>query len=167
MNFIKVILFASLGFHGFCVAGCKYEESSCYLTNLGLFEQKEKMISGDEYSHLMLNGKEIFKTKSAYMVLNDDNMGYFKNKQYVTIKLIISFVSFEPCLHNEYYGYCNKNIIADFSDKKPVFSNIFISDSGNSVINWVSWGKKNAIIVFEDGSRFKYENGRVERITGN
>jgi hypothetical protein len=79
------------------------------------------MISGDEYSHLMLNGKEIFKTKSAYMVLNDDNMGYFKNKQYVTIKLIISFVSFEPCLHNEYYGYCNKNIIADFSDKNLFF----------------------------------------------
>lgn len=163
MNFITITLFAILTFPIFCEAGCKHEENSCLLTNLGLLELQQST-SGDEYSYLILNGREIFKTKTAYMVFNDDSMGYFKNKDYVTIKFIISYVSLEPCKNKEYYGYCNKSVVIDFSGNKPVLSNSFISDSGNSVIDWVSWGKKNAIILFEDGSKFKYENNHVERI---
>lgn len=31
-------------------------------------------------------------------------------------------------------------------------------------LRWVSWGQKNSVIAFDDGSRFKYENGRVTMI---
>ncbi|HBC2003419.1 TPA: hypothetical protein M5M69_005036 [Citrobacter freundii] len=95
----------------------------------------------------------------------DDDMVFFKNNKYFTTKTIITYTLNERCLDRiEYQGFCSISVVLDFSGDKPVISNGFIPDSGNSVIDWVSWGKANAIIVFEDESKFKYMNGRVERV---
>lgn len=164
MSKIARYFFILLTFPTICIADCTRESSSCYPTRLGFLEQQSRAESSDDYSHLTLNGVEIYKTKTSYMVFTSDDDGFFKNKKYFTTKTIFSFIPDEPCRHKEYYGYCHVSVVLDFSGDKPVFSNEFISDSGNSVIDWVSWGKANAIIVFEDESKFKYMNGHVERV---
>ncbi|EDV9995361.1 hypothetical protein QE85_004534 [Salmonella enterica subsp. enterica] len=156
--------FMLLIFPTICFADCAREVTSCYLTKLGLLEQRSKEEARDGYSHLILNGVEIYKTKTPFMAFISDDEGVFKNKKYITTKTIFSFIPAEPCRHKEYYGYCRVSVVLDFSGDKPVISNEFISDSGSSVIDWVSWGKANTIIVFEDGSKFKYMNGHVERV---
>jgi hypothetical protein len=95
----------------------------------------------------------------------NNHMGFFKNNKYFTTKTVITYTLNERCLDKlEYKGFCSISVVLDFSGDKPVISNSFIPDSGNSVIDWVSWEKANAIIVFEDESKFKYMNGLVERI---
>ncbi|MFC3188831.1 hypothetical protein ACFOJF_01545 [Pseudocitrobacter faecalis] len=79
-------------------------------------------------------------------------------------KTVITFTSLDSCAGKD-YNYCSVSLVLDFSGDKPVISNGFTPDSGNSVIDWVSWGKANSIIMFEDLSRFKYANGHVERVT--
>jgi hypothetical protein len=149
------------------IADCEVEASHCYLTKLGFLEQQSKAISDDDYSHLTLNSLEIYKAKTDYISFIEDDVGIFKNKKYFMTKTIFTYTSNVSCHHEEYYGFCSYSVVLDFSGTKPILSDSFTPDSGNSVINWVSWGKKNAIIVFEDGSKFKYENSRVERVTGN
>jgi len=147
-----------------CLAHCTREANSCYPTRLGFLEQQSRATSSDGYSHLYLNGEEIYKSKTDLMTFTYEDSGIFKNKEYLTTKTIFSFIPDEPCRHKEYYGYCSVSVVLDFSGDKPVISNGFTPDSGNSVIDWVSWGKANAIIVFQDESKFKYEKGRVERV---
>ncbi|WP_237729584.1 hypothetical protein [Lelliottia amnigena] len=58
--------------------------------------------------------------------------------------------------------------IFDFSGKDIVISNEFYPrEVWNINLDWVSWGKKNSVIAFEDDSRFRYENGRVTMIDDN
>lgn len=147
-----------------CIADCEIEANQCYLTKLGFLEQQSKAISDDDYSHLTLNSFEIYKAKTDYMSFTNDDTGIFLDKKFFLTKTIITYTSNVPCHHKEYYGFCSYSVVLDFSGAKPILSNSFIPDSGNSVIHWISWGKKNAIIAFEDGSKFKYENGRVERL---
>ncbi|ECH6937048.1 TPA: hypothetical protein P5L69_004486, partial [Salmonella enterica subsp. enterica serovar Concord] len=124
--------FMLLIFPTICFADCAREVTSCYLTKLGLLEQRSKEEARDGYSHLALNGVEIYKTKTPFMAFISDDEGVFKNKKYITTKTIFSFIPAEPCRHKEYYGYCRVSVVLDFSGDKPVISNEFISDSGSS-----------------------------------
>ncbi|EIZ4351318.1 hypothetical protein ABG138_004419 [Salmonella bongori] len=164
MSKIAKYFFILLTFPTICLADCIREANSCYSTRLGLLERLSGAETSDGYSRLTLNGVEIYKKKADLITFTSDDDGFFKNKKYLTTKTIFSFTPDEPCRHKEYYGYCRVSVVLDFSGDKPIFSNEFISDSGSSVIDWISWGKANAIIVFEDGSKFKYMNGHVERV---
>ncbi|EDX3117334.1 hypothetical protein B6O77_004544 [Salmonella enterica subsp. enterica serovar Mississippi] len=164
MSKITNYVFMLLIFPAMCIADCTREAGSCYPTRLGFLEQQSRAESSDGYSHLTLNGVEIYRAKTDLMTFIYEDEVIFKSKDYLTTKTIFSFIPDEPCRHKEYYGYCSVSAVLDFSGDKPVISNGFTPDSGNSVIDWVSWGKANAIIVFQDESKFKYEKGRVERV---
>ena len=157
-------LFALLVFPIICAADCTLKANSCYPTRLGFLEQQPRSESNDDYSHLTLNGVEIYKARTSLITFFYDDVGIFKNNKYLVTKTIFTYTSDDPCSIKDYPGYCSVSVFLDFSGDKPVISNGFISDSGNSFIDWVSWGKANAIIVFEDESKFKYMNGHVERV---
>ncbi|HHW9082593.1 TPA: hypothetical protein ACU3A1_004695, partial [Salmonella enterica] len=106
--------FMLLIFPTICFADCAREVTSCYLTKLGLLEQRSKEEARDGYSHLTLNGVEIYKTKTPFMAFISDDEGVFKNKKYITTKTIFSFIPAEPCRHKEYYGYCRVSVVLDF-----------------------------------------------------
>jgi len=165
MNRISKVLLTLLVLPAISMADCSPTTTRCYHTKLGELKKITRAHSGDDYSYLTLNGVEIYKAKTDYMTFVYDDAGFFKNKKYLITKTIAEFTSNVPCTYKEYYGYCSESVVLDFSGDKPVISNAFIPDSGNSLIDWVSWGQKNAIIVFEDGSKFKYMNGHVERVT--
>ena len=158
-------IFTLLILPSMCIADCNLTANVCYPTRPGFLEQQSRAESRDSYSHLTLNGVEIYKSKTNLMTFIYEDAGIFKDEKYLTTKTIFSFIPDEPCRHKEYYGYCSVSVVLDFSGDKPVISNGFTPDSGNSVIDWVSWGKANAIIVFQDESKFKYEKGRVERVS--
>ncbi|ECY7447310.1 hypothetical protein ABG419_004520, partial [Salmonella enterica subsp. enterica] len=80
--------FMLLIFPTICFADCAREVTSCYLTKLGLLEQRSKEEARDGYSHLILNGVEIYKTKTPFMAFISDDEGVFKNKKYITTKTI-------------------------------------------------------------------------------
>jgi len=145
------------------MAGCGSNSSFCYYTKLGVLDQITRHASNSDYSYLTLNGVKIYNAKTDYMSF-DSQSGYFKNKKHIITKAVITFTLNEPCTYREYYGHCSVSVVLDFSGDKPVISNGFTPDSGNSVIDWVSWGKANAIIVFQDESKFKYEKGHVEHV---
>ena len=149
------------------ITDCIPNSLRCMNTALGLLEQKTKHDSGDEYSYLTLNGNEIYKAKTSYMVIDTgDSDGIFKGKEYLITKATISYISDDPCYADKPISHCDMNVILDLTSGNPVLSNEFFSDSGGgSRITWVSWGKANSIIVIDDELRFKYSNGHVERVT--
>src|SRR5690606_474612 len=126
-------------FPAICIADCNREADSCYPTRLGFLEQQSKAESGDDYSHLTLDGVEIYKAKTPYFSFLFDDAGVLKDNKYLVTKTIFSFISNETCKQREYVGYCRVSLVLDFSGDKPVISNGFTPDSGNSVIDWVSW----------------------------
>ena len=164
MKKITNYLFSFLPLPAVCMANCTLQANTRYPTRLGFLEQQSGTESDDGYAHLTLNGVEIYKAKTDLMTFIYDDYGVFDNKQYVVTKTIFTFTSFDPCSDREYAGFCSVSVVLDFSGDKPVISNGFTPDSGNSVIDWVSWGKANAIIVFQDESKFKYEKGHVEHV---
>ncbi|RBP10071.1 hypothetical protein [Pseudocitrobacter faecalis] len=163
MNLNFVILLSLLVTPTISLADCD-SEIYCYHTKFGVLEQISRDTSGDDYSHLRLNGVEIYKAKASYINFIYDDTGFFKKNKYIMTKTVITFTSLDSCAGKD-YNYCSVSLVLDFSGDKPVISNGFTPDSGNSVIDWVSWGKANSIIMFEDLSRFKYANGHVERVT--
>ncbi len=158
----KWLVFSMLPF--WCLAGCNKEDHYCRLTNLGVLKSTTKAMSSDGYSHLTLNNVGIYKSSAGYISLIYDDMGFMKNKKYYITKTIIETIPKIPCHHKEFKGFCIVSVVLDFSGDKLIISNEFISDTGQDNVDWVSWGKANSIIVFTDGSKFKYENGRVERV---
>ena len=146
------------------IADCSDEDHYCRRTNLGVLRHQTKAMSGDGYSHITLDDVEIYKSKSSYITFLYDDLGYMKNGKYFITKTVISSVPWTPCHHLEFRGHCIVNAVLDFSGDKLIISNDFISDTGQDNVDWVSWGKANSIIVFTDGSKFKYANGRVERV---
>ncbi len=165
MNRYLLMIFPFLLHSTIGVAACLPGSLECMNTKLGILEQKTKHDSGDEYSYLTLNGKEIYKAKTSYMVINNDD-GVFKGKKYLITKATISYVSPDPCYPDKPVSRCAMNAILDFTSGKPIISNEFFSGyAGGSRITWVSWGKANSIIVIDDELRFKYSNGHVERVT--
>ncbi|MEW7311508.1 hypothetical protein AB1E22_02030 [Buttiauxella gaviniae] len=162
---LSTLLFLALPAISF--SDCRLANSDCEITTLGIIELTSKVNSGDGYSHITLNGKDIYKAKTSYMVLNTSNADYsLKEKKYLITKAIISYVSDAPCNPDKSTSYCSMNVILDLTSGKPVFSNEFFSESGGgSQITWVSWGKANSIIVIDNELRFKYSNGHIERVT--
>jgi len=146
------------------LADCSKEDHYCRQTNIGILEQQTKAMSDDGYSHLTLDKVEIYKSNTSYISFFYEDLGYIKSGKYYITKTVISTIPRTPCHHNEFQGFCSVSVVLDFSGDKPIISNEFISDSGQEDIDWVSWGKANSIIVFTDGSKFKYANGRVERV---
>ncbi|BCG10459.1 hypothetical protein [Buttiauxella agrestis] len=164
MNKYSLIIAMSFLYPMTSLAECNPIATLCKNTTLGLLNQVEMVNSGDESSHLLLNGKEIYKAKTSYMVVSNDE-GIFKNKKYLITKATISYVSKDPCFPEKPASRCGINMVLDLTSGKPVISNAFFSENGESQITWVSWGKANSIIVIDDELRFKYANGHVERIT--
>ena len=148
-------------------ADCRSATSDCDSTTLGIIELVSRVNSGDGYSHMTLNGKDIYKAKTSYMVLDTSNANYIsQGKKRLITKATISYVSDDPCYADKPISHCDMNVILDLTSGNPVLSNEFFSDSGGgSRITWVSWGKANSIIVIDDELRFKYSNGHVERVT--
>lgn len=143
---------------------CNIRSTDCQNTILGPLEQITAVESKDGYSHLLLAKKEIFRSKSDYMVVDNDD-GIFKNKKYLITKATLSYISADKCEPDTTGGHCAINLVLDFTSGKPVISNPFFSGWSDSTITWVSWGKTNAIISIDNYLRFKYENGHVEQIS--
>lgn len=161
---LSMLLFLALPAISF--SDCRLANSDCEITTLGIIELTSKVNSGDGYSHITLNGKDIYKAKTSYMVLNTSNADYsLKEKKYLISKATISYVSDDPCYPDKPGSRCAINVILDLTSGKPLISNWFSSGhAGGSQITWVSWGKANSIIVIDNELRFKYSNGNVERV---
>ncbi|WP_330984738.1 MULTISPECIES: hypothetical protein [Enterobacterales] len=143
---------------------CKKSSEECMNTILGPLDKITESEAKDGYSHLLLNGKEIYKANDDYIVIGNDD-GVFKNKKYLITKAIISYTSNDRCVPDTTGARCAMNVVLDLTSGKPVISNPFFSGWGDSTITWVSWGKANAIIVIDNNLRFKYANGHVEKVT--
>lgn len=164
MNKISLIFIILVTYSTSSIAECNPGSTTCEKTILGPLEQKDRVDAGDGYSHLFLNGREIYKAKTSYMVI-DNGDGIFKNKKYLITKATISYVSDNACYSNKVVAHCSMKVVLDLTSGKPVISNEFYADYGPSRITWVSWGKANSIIVIDDYLRFKYANGHVEQVT--
>ena len=149
---------------------CPADSTKCSITTLGKLEyiwgQEEK----DGQSRILLNGTEIFKNDSNQ--IDEDVVGegrVLDNKNNIS-KLIIYYVLNTPQYittdprYGDLYRYRAYRLF-DFSGKEVVISNEFYSPANyDAPLRWVSWGQKNSVISFDDGSRFKYENGHVTMI---
>ncbi|RJT17425.1 hypothetical protein [Buttiauxella izardii] len=163
-KYLPIMLFLFF-YSGVSEANCTHRTLRCINTSLGLLEQKTLSESNDGYSHLSLNGKEIYKAKASYIVVGYDEDGIFKDKKYYLTKATVSYTSDDPCYPDKPGAHCGMNAILDLTSGRPIISNGFFSEFGESKITWVSWGKANSIIVIDDELRFKYSNGHVERVT--
>lgn len=147
------------------LADCPREDNSrCVNTILGPLIRIPRSHSGDGYSHLTINNQDIYKAKTSYFVMAEYDI-IQKDKKYFVNKGVISYTSDDPCFPEKPASRCGINVVLDLTSGKPVISNTFFSENGESQITWVSWGKANSIIVIDDELRFKYANGHVERIT--
>lgn len=167
MNKHLLIIFPFLFYPIIGIADCTSNSLRCMNTTLGLLKQKIRSESDDGYSHLTLNGKEIYKAKDDYIVIDTENADYIvKEKKYLISKATISYISDDPCYPDKPGSRCAMNVILDLTSGKPLISNWFSSGhAGGSQITWVSWGKANSIIVIDNELRFKYSNGHVEQVT--
>lgn len=145
-------------------AECGNDNYHCYNTIIGALAVDSLSTSRDKYSRLTLSGKEIYKAMADYLVI-DNFSSILKGKKRLVTKATISYASNIPCAQYTPAFYCRKSVVVDLTTGKSVISNSFSSESGGSIIKWISWGKANSIIVFEDGSKFKYSSGHVERVT--
>ncbi len=128
---------------------CKTTAIQCVNTILGPLDQTIEIESKDGYSHLTLNGKEIYKANAAYIVIGNDD-GIRKKNTYFITKATLSYTSKEKCIPDTTGGHCAMNLVLDLTSGKPVISNPFFSGWSDSTITWVSWGKANAIIVIDN-----------------
>ncbi|QJT78738.1 hypothetical protein [Kosakonia sp. MUSA4] len=145
---------------------CPAGSTNCSTTTLGKLEyiwgQEEK----DGQSRILLNGKEIFKSDSSQIGWDQDGWFYSDDKKMGGMsKFVVYYDLNEPRqITKDLYLYRAYRIF-DFSGEEVVISNEFYPhEVWNIDIEWASWGKKNAVIAFKDGSRFKYENGHVTMI---
>ncbi|KIS44573.1 hypothetical protein LG58_3537 [Kosakonia radicincitans YD4] len=149
---------------------CPDSSTQCDNTALGKLEyiwgQEEK----DGQSRILLNGKEIFKSDSYQIGEDVVGEGRVLDKRNNISKLIVyyklntqQYITTDPK-----YGDLYRHIayrLFDFSGKEVVISNEFYPPANyDAPLRWVSWGQKNSVIAFDDGSRFKYENGHVTMI---
>lgn len=150
-----------------CPAGVTY----CDNTALGKLEYIWGQGEEDNQSRILLNGKEIFKNDSNQIGWDQEGWFYSDNEKAGSMgKLVVYYDLNTPqyIRTNPKYGdvYLYRAYrVFDFSGKEVVISNEFYPhEVWNIDIDWVSWGKKNAVIAFKDGSRFRYENGHVTMI---
>ncbi|EXU74652.1 hypothetical protein BG55_15480 [Erwinia mallotivora] len=145
---------------------CPASATKCNYTRLGTLEYVWGMNSPDKQSHVLLNGKEIFKNDSDQIGWDQDGWFYSDNKKMGNMsKFVVYYDLNEPRqITKDLYLYRAYRVF-DFSGKDIVISNEFYPRKvWNIHLDWASWGKKNAVITFKDGSRFKYENGHVTMI---
>ncbi|WP_446029511.1 hypothetical protein [Lelliottia amnigena] len=147
---------------------CPPDSTQCSDTPLGKLEYIWGQSQSDEQSRVLLNGKEIFKNDSDQ--IGEDLEGWTLNSKNLTSKVIVfydfntpQYITTDPKYGDLYRDRAYR--LFDFSDKEVVISNEFYSPANyDASIDWVSWGQKNSVIAFDDGSRFRYENGRVTMI---
>ncbi|MFC0138833.1 hypothetical protein ACFFJN_01100 [Erwinia mallotivora] len=113
---------------------------------------------------------EIFKNDSNQIGEDVNGDGFVLDKKHNINKLIVyyyfntpQYITTDP-EYGDLYRYRAYRLF-DFSGKEVVISNEFYPPADyDAHLKWVSWGQKNSVITFEDGSRFKYENGHVTMI---
>ena len=145
---------------------CPEELTTCDMTVLGKLEYIWGQNTKDKKSRLLLNGKEIFKNDSSQIGWVQEGWFFSDNGEMGSMtKFVIYYNLNKPReINKDLYLYRAYRVL-DFSGKNVVISNEFYPrEVWNIDLDWVSWGKKNAVIVFEDGSRFRYEKGQVTMI---
>lgn len=134
------------------------DPTSCEDTPLGMLLFVTSQDSRSDFSYIYLNKKEILKEKTAYISSPPVELDF--DKKYNTVKTIISYSRVDPLRSDD---SCT-NRVMDFSGRDVIISNEFDSNIDCIDISWVSWGTKNSVITFKDGTKFKYENGHVTMI---
>ncbi|AFJ48666.1 hypothetical protein [Shimwellia blattae] len=164
--FLVMVSFASYAFEK-----CPANSTKCFTTT----PDKIKYIWGkeekDKQSRVLLNGVEIFKNDSSQIGWDQDGWFYSDDKKTGGMSKFVVYYDFNTPQYittdpkyGDLYRYRAYRIF-DFSDDNVVVSNEFYPPADyDAPIKWVSWGQKNAVIAFDDGSRFKYENGHVSMI---
>ncbi|WP_146000745.1 hypothetical protein, partial [Chimaeribacter coloradensis] len=153
-----LISFILLFHASFALGECNKESYYCIDTVLGDLRLLSRNDSGDKYSYIYLNKKLIYKDRADYF--SPVPLGFDINESEKKVnKIIIGYYSPFGCLKGIDDYKCHANIMIDLTKSKPIVSNIFSPPIEDSHLSWVSWGEKNSIIVFDDDSRFKYENG--------
>jgi len=144
---------------------CNVDTSNCSKTPLGELILRPSYHLKSEYSHIILNDVSIYKAKTSYMTFYWDDELIKKNGKYLVTKAMISYSKDGACItDNDEIFNCEANILIDLTGDNPIISNEFYSETGDSYPSWISWGKLNSVIVFEDDSKFKYSKGHVERV---
>ena len=139
------------------------QRTNCDNTTLGKLEYIDGNKEKDKQSRILLNGREIFKNYSDQ--IGADLEGWDLDKENFRNKIIVFYDLNEPReITKNIYQYRAYRMF-DFSGKEVVISNEFYPPANyDAPLRWVSWGQKNSVISFDDGSRFKYENGHVTMI---
>ncbi|MFC0138835.1 hypothetical protein ACFFJN_01110 [Erwinia mallotivora] len=149
---------------------CPEDATKCSTTTLGKLEYISGKSQSDKQSRILLNGNEIFKSDSYQIGEEPNGDGFVLDKKHNINKLIVyykfntqQYIKTDPT-YGDLYRYRAYRLF-DFSGKEVVISNEFYPPADyDAHLKWVSWGQKNSVITFEDGSRFKYENGHVTMI---
>lgn len=146
---------------------CPEDSIKCFSTTLGKLEYIWGQGVKDKQSRILLNGIEIFKNDSFQIGEDVVGDGRVLDKQNKISKLIVyynlntpQYIKTDP-EYGDLYRYRAYRLF-DFSGKEVVISNEFYPPADyDAQLRWVSWGQKNSVITFDDGSRFKYEKGHV------
>ena len=143
---------------------CSSNIIECTNTSLGKLEYDWGGNAADHKSSVLLNGEVIFSNNSLQIgedVIGDGRVLDGNNK---VSKVIVYYRIDDLHLIDNTFRYKAYRIF-DFSGKKVTISNEFYPPANyDAPIKWVSWGQKNSVIAFEDGSRFRYEKGQVTMI---
>lgn len=149
---------------------CLPDSTQCSDTPLGKLEYIWGKSQSDKQSRILLNGKEIFKNDSNQIGEDPNGDGFVLDKNNNVSKVIVYyFLNTQQYIKTDpKYGDLYRSVayrLLDFSGKEVVISNEFYPPADyDAPLKWVSWGQKNSVITFDDGSRFKYENGHVTMI---
>ena len=147
---------------------CPDSSTQCDNTALGKLEYIWGKGMDDKQSRILLNGMEIFKNDSNQ--IGGDIEGWTLNSKNLVSKVVVfydfntpQFITTHPKYGDLYRHRAYR--LFDFSGKEVVISNEFYPPADyDAPLKWVSWGQKNSVIAFDDGSRFKYEKGHVTMI---
>lgn len=163
--FLMLVSTVSYAFEKCPAGSTKYS-----ITTLGKLEYIRGQGAKDKQSRILLNGGEIFKNDSNQIGEDVNANGFVLDKNHNISKLIVYYYLNTPqyittdSKYGDLYRYVAYRLF-DFSGKEVVISNEFYPPAHyDARLRWVSWGQKNSVIAFDDGSRFKYENGQVTMI---
>ncbi|WP_261644016.1 hypothetical protein [Erwinia mallotivora] len=146
------------------------QRTSCDNTTLGKLEYVWGQYSNDKKSHVTLNGNNLLTVDGSQIGREPNGDGFILDKNNNISKVIFYYylntpkhIKTDP-RYGDLYRYVEYRLF-DFSGKEVVISNEFYPPADyDAPLGWVSWGQKNSVITFKDGSRFKYEKGHVTMI---
>lgn len=167
---VIIILLALMSAESYAFDKCPADSTKCSTTTLGKLEYIWGQGVKDKQSRILLNGMEIFKSDSYQIGEDVVGDGRVLDKNNNINKLIVyyklntqQYITTDP-KYGDLYRYVAYRLF-DFSGSEVVISNEFYPPADyDAHLKWVSWGQKNSVITFDDGSRFKYENGHVTMI---